>query len=145
MLATTASEVTNETIPTAASPERIAIRCSTRAARPRPRPKRAMVLCMNKPPKKASSTVGSLLAQQARENTLAVLSAVGRLDEVFRVGHHAHDVAPGIGDAGDIVDRTVGVCLGRVAEDHLAVVLDGFEGVGFGEIIAVVMGDGAAD
>ena len=54
-------------------------------------------------------------------------------------------IALGVDDAGDVVDRAVGVGAFGVAEDDLAFAFDARQRFGVGEIVAVVMGDRAAD
>jgi hypothetical protein len=68
-----------------------------------------------------------------------------RLDQVFRMRHHAEHVARRVHDAGDVVDRAVRVGAFGVAEHDLAVALEPGQRLGIGKIVAVMMGDRAAD
>jgi hypothetical protein len=53
--------------------------------------------------------------------------------------HHAEDVAVFVEDAGDVVDRAVGVF--AIAEGDLPFVFQFLQRLGFREIIAVAVGD----
>ena len=59
------------------------------------------------------------------------------------MGHHAQDVAARVLDAGDGVDRAVGVV--DVAEHDLALALDAGQGLGVGEIVSVAVALGHDD
>ena len=82
--------------------------------------------------------------QQPGEQGPPVDAAMGGLDQVLGMRHQAEHVLVAVEDAGDVVERAVGIGALGVAERDLAVVLDGFERRGVGEVIAVVMGDGRA-
>lgn len=65
--------------------------------------------------------------------------------------HHAHYVAFAIADAGDICDRTIGICGGFfaavgscVTENNLIVAFERVESCGIAEIISFVVADGNA-
>ena len=70
------------------------------------------------------------------------------------MGHHPQDVPLPVHDPGDGVEGAVGVgrvvpVLARavgadVAEDHPLLLLQGFQGLGIAEIVAVHVGDGDA-
>ena len=68
------------------------------------------------------------------------------------MGHHAEHVAGLVEDAGDVALGTVRVgligegALGvAIPEDDTAVAFEPVEGLGIGEIVAVMVGDRAAD
>ena len=52
------------------------------------------------------------VAQHGGEDCLTIDAADLRLAAAFRVRHHAEDVAALIDDAGDVVERAVGVGIG---------------------------------
>src|SRR5215213_4122826 len=64
------------------------------------------------------------VSDTGRQDRLEQPPASGRAEEgvdgVLGVGHEADDVAGGVGDAGDVGHRTVGVVAGGVAQDDLA-------------------------
>ncbi len=61
------------------------------------------------------------------------------------MGHHADDVASLVHDAGNVVDGAVGVGAACIAEDDPAIVFQRLEGVSVGEIVAIMVRDGAGD
>ena len=80
------------------------------------------------------------------KNGQAVDASEQRLASTFRVRHHADHIAPGVGDAGDVALRPVGVRLRRhpavgcaVAEEDLAVALERIEGIWIGEEVALAV------
>ncbi len=70
---------------------------------------------------------------------------MGGFDQVFRMRHHAEHVALFVHDRGDIVERAVGVGAFGITEDNLAIAFDLRQRGFVGEIIAVMMGNGAPD
>ena len=90
-------------------------------------------------------------AEDALEQSAAVGAALQRLDQVFRVGHHAEDVAPLVEDAGDVVERAVGIggslvrpCRRRSGR-RCGLRLERGERVVVAAVVAVAMRDRAAD
>ena len=69
-----------------------------------------------------------------------VRAAMGSFDEVFGMRHHAEDVALFVEDSSYVVDRSVGIGAGGIAEGDEVVVLDEPERVRVGKVIAVMMG-----
>ncbi len=71
---------------------------------------------------------------------------MGRLDQVFRMRHHAEHIAVFVDDAGNVVDWSrSGLVPFGIAEDDPAFAFEAGERLGIGEIVAVAMGDRAAD
>ena len=82
--------------------------------------------------------------QQPLEQRASVGAALERFDQVFRVGHHAEDVAALVEDAGDVVEPSRWGSLG-VAEGDAVLALEARQGVVVAAVVAVAMGDGRAD
>jgi len=83
--------------------------------------------------------------QRRGEDAAPVIAAMGRFDQVFRMGHHAEHISLLVDHAGDVVDRAVRIGSLGVAEDDLAIAFDLLQGFLVREVVPVVMGDGAAD
>src|SRR5690606_34495469 len=96
-------------------------------------------------PQAAAEKSGGDDVERGGEKPPAVIAALGGFDQVFGMRHHAEYIAALVDDAGDIVHGAVRVRSRRIAEDDLVLVFHGGQRVGVGKVIAVVMGDGAAD
>lgn len=83
-------------------------------------------------------------AKRRGEEATAVIAAMGSFDQVFRVRHHAENVALGVDDASNVVQRAVRIGAICITENDLTVVFDGLKLIRIEEIVAVVVGDGAA-
>ncbi len=60
---------------------------------------------------------------------------MGGLDQVFGVWHEAEHVLLRVQNAGNVVDRPVGVGAVGIAECHLAIAFNGSQGLAVGEIV----------
>jgi len=98
------------------------------------------------------NAVGETFGEGAEEDE-AVGGAEGGLDSALGVGHEAEDVAVAVADAGDGVERAIGIGLGivcsgvaavgmHVVKNNLVVALEIGERGGVAEIISFHVGDG---
>src|SRR5688500_11370354 len=78
------------------------------------------------------------LPQNAFKQRPAVAAAMRGLDQIFRMRHETEHIAAIIDDAGNVVERAVGIGALGVAEHDLAFALDARERLGVGKEIAVV-------
>ena len=85
------------------------------------------------------------MLHQPGKQTAPVGATHDAFDMIFRMRHHAEHIALRIDNAGDVIDRAIWIGACGIPEHDLAVILDRLQRFFVGEIVAIVMGNRAAD